>query len=82
MPKSSFDDIRENAYHTLQILGDQPIHRTAWTLLARTKVKISTNQFNYLLIYLLDHGYVERLERGVYKRTERGMKQLEIWNME
>ena len=82
MPKSSFYDIEENAYHTLQILGDQPIRRTAWTLLVRTKAKISTNQFNYLLIYLLDYGYVERLKRGVYKRTERGMKWLEIWNME
>ena len=82
MPKSSFDDIQENAYHMLQILDDQPIHRTAWTLLARRKHEISTNQFNYLLIYLLDYGYVERLERGVYKRTERGMKWLEIWNME
>ena len=71
MPRSSVNDMLDNAKCLLEILGDQPEHRTEWSVIARGK-EISFNQFDYLLLFLLKRGYVERLERGVYKRTEKG----------
>jgi predicted transcriptional regulator len=55
----------------LQILGDEAKRRTEWTVAAREK-GISTNQFNLLLTELLEGGFVKRLNRGVYERTESG----------
>ena len=71
LPKSSVADILGNAKRLLQILGDQPKRRTEWTLAAREK-EISTNQFNHLLVGLLELGWVKKLSWGVYKRTESG----------
>ena len=71
------NEMLDNAKRMLRILGDQPKHRTEWTLSARGK-KISTNQFNRLLPFLLKCGFVERLKWGVYKRTELGKRQAEL----
>lgn len=71
MPKSSIYDVFTNAKRLLQILGDRPKRRTEWTLAAREK-EISTNQFNRLLVGLLELGWVKKLSWGVYERTESG----------
>ena len=77
MPKSSFDDILDNAKCLLEILGNRPKRRTEWSIAAREK-KISFNQFDCLLLFLLKREYVERLRRGVYRRTEKGTAFIKI----
>lgn len=77
VPKTTIAEIWHNLKYLLDLLGDQPKHRTEWTLAAR-KHNISTNQFDYLLDYMLGHEYVKRLGRGEYKRTEKGKAQTEL----
>jgi hypothetical protein len=77
LPKTTFTEIWRNLRCLLDILGDQPKRRTEWTLEAR-RYGVSTNQFNFLLDYMLRHGYVRRVSRGRYERTEKGKMQVEF----
>jgi len=61
-------DRLELAKTMLRILGERTMHRTDWNILCR----INSTRFGRMLAFLMEKGYVERLERGIYKRTERG----------
>jgi len=66
-------DRLELAKNMLRILGERTMHRTDWNVLCR----INSTRFGRILAFLMERGYVERLERGIYRRTEKGRKFIE-----
>jgi len=55
----------------LQKLGDKTIHRTDWEISCHP---CSYSYFRSTLEFLLDQEFVERIERGIYRITEKGKK--------
>jgi len=60
--------------HMLRILGSKTMSRLDWNLACR----ISSPRFHKQLKFLLKEKYVERIKRGVYKRTEAGRQFAEM----
>ena len=58
----------------LRKLGEKIIHRTDWEILCQP---CSYSYFHATLKILLEEGYVERIERGVYRITDKGRKFVE-----
>lgn len=60
----------------LEKIGGKTLRRTDWEMLCQP---CSYGYFRSTLQFLLKNSLVERLNVGVYKRTEKGAKQLELW---
>lgn len=56
------------AKHMIELLGDHTIKRSDWNILC----KITGTKFQRMLKFLIQHEYVERVGRGIYRATEKG----------
>lgn len=60
----------------LEKIGEKTLRRTDWEMLCQP---CSYSRFRTTLQYLLENAYVDRLSRGVYRRTSLGEEALELW---
>jgi len=60
----------------LEKLGSKTLRRTDWEMLCQP---CSYSAFRSALRYLLKNKLVKRIERGVYKITDLGKEQLNVW---
>ena len=74
--KKSGEERWRFARFLLEKLGDKTLRRTDWEILCQP---CSYTAFRSALRFLLKEGCVERLKRGIYRRTERGEKIVEAY---
>jgi len=76
MPRFSREEEDRIALLCLRRLGDKVMYFTDWNILCQP---MSHSVFQGMIRYLLRKKYVRRVSRGVYQMTDKGERQLKVW---